>query len=673
MTVQHIFTRLSVTAVIILTSIIAAAAGDKPTVNIRVSPVTGAIERITVGADTMNWILGPDGRQYPWITKVHGWGLGHLTVNGKRYEWHKPAGMTTDGSRTAISYEAGGIDITVSRHTDPATGDICELYTFANNGSSPTAVTDAGINTPFNDNYPGARECLSSRCHAHVWPAGEAAYVYAVRMNGGNSNLGLTVTDGEISCYEIMERGLGRANSQFRGVIALGIPDTVLAPGTACSVGWHLFAHNGKDDFAAAITARGGIYAEADRYVYEQGDTAVVRLKGRGGVALKRIVCDRPGDRRFAVEHEGRRTFVELLTVAGIDDMIDRRADFILSRQRMTDTSDPRYGAFMVYDNEGDSIYPNDTPNCSPPDRDEGAERVGMGIFLAEHYRRNPSPELLSALNDYAVFLRDRLQTEDYTTYSSVEHTGRNRGYNYIWVADYYFRMYELTGDKRYVTDGYRTLKSWFRRFGHGFYAIGIPVERSLECLKAADMDEERASLLADYGKSADVFISNSIDYPAHEVNYEQSIVAPAIEFLEQMYIVTGKKEYLDEVEKQLPVLEAFNGFQPSHHLNDIAIRHWDGFWFGKKEMFGDTFPHYWSAITAAVFHHYARITGNERYAERARNIALNNLSLFDEEGRGYCAYLYPDRVNGIAGKFNDPYSNDQDWALVYYYLTYGQ
>ena len=335
----------------------------------------------------------------------------------------------------------------------------------------------------------------------------------------------------------------------------------------------------------------------------------------------------------------------------------------------MRNRSDRRFGAFMVYDNEGDSIYPNNTRNCNPVDRDEGAERVGMGVFLAKYYKKHPSKELLSELKDYASFLRQRLQMPDYTTYSSVDKTGRNRGYNYVWVADYYFHLYDLTKDKKYAIDGYKTLKSWFRQFGYGFYAIGIPVELGLKCLKEAGLDKEYSTLLADFRKTGDKFIANSLNYPAHEVNYEQSIVAPAGQFLAQMYIMTGDKKYLDEVEKQLPVLSAFNGIQPSHHLNDIAIRHWDGYWFGKKEMFGDTFPHYWSTVTGAVYHYYARITGKTEYQERAKNIVLNNLSLFDENGRGYCAYLYPDKVDGVAGKFNDPYANDQDWALAYYFL----
>jgi len=38
----------------------------------------------------------------------------------------------------------------------------------------------------------------------------------------------------------------------------------------------------------------------------------------------------------------------------------------------------------MVYDNEKNEIYLNNTHNCNPVDRDEGAERVGMGGTLLD-------------------------------------------------------------------------------------------------------------------------------------------------------------------------------------------------------------------------------------------------------------------------------------------------
>ena len=360
------------------------------------------------------------------------------------------------------------------------------------------------------------------------------------------------------------------------------------------------------------------------------------------------------------------------MVVEKIDSLIAKRIDFIRTRQQMNDKNDPRYGAFMVYDNETNNIYLNNTPNCNPPDRDEGAERVGMGVLLAKQYMLTHDPVLKESVIRYADFIRNKLQTDDFKTFSSVDKKGRNRGYNYMWVAEFYFHMYNITNDKKYAEYGYNTLKSMYRQFGYGFYAIGIPVSIGLETLKKAGMNAEMEDLKKDFIKTGDVFIANGLKYPKHEVNYEQSIVAPAILFLEQLYKETGIKKYLDEAVRQLPVLEAFNGFQPSYHLNDIAIRHWDGYWFGKKEMFGDTFPHYWSTLTAAVFHYHYLNTGNKEYQKRAENIVRNNLCLFTpfEDGKASCAYIYPKTVNGAKGQFYDLYANDQDWALVYYMLV---
>ena len=100
-----------------------------------------------------------------------------------------------------------------------------------------------------------------------------------------------------------------------------------------------------------------------------------------------------------------------------------------------------------------------------------------------------------------------------------------------------------------------------------------------------------------------DVYKRQALDYPAHEVNYEQSIVAPATNILLQTYIVTNETKYLDAAKIQLDVLELFNGLQPDYHLYETAIRHWDGYWFGKRRLYGDTFPHYWSALTGCLLY----------------------------------------------------------------------
>ena len=67
-------------------------------------------------------------------------------------------------------------------------------------------------------------------------------------------------------------------------------------------------------------------------------------------------------------------------------------------------------------------------------------------------------------------------------------------------------------------------------------------------------------------------------------------------------HLITGEQKYLKAGKRQIEVLELFNGIQPDYHLYETSIRHWDGYWFGKRKMFGDTFPHYWSALTGNIF-----------------------------------------------------------------------
>lgn len=653
----------------------------------------GSIQQLTIKNDphNMSWLIKTDGTQYPWIKEKFSWGLGYFTiVQGNQHvkkEWNKPLKINQEGME--VIYREDNICIKIAR-TFKDDG-LMEKYTITNEGNLATSLHDIGIYTPFNDNYPGAEECINARCNVHVWNGENAAYVYALRMGGKAPHLGLIVTEGSVRNYEIWERSAQKGNSQYRGIFALNPPDLYLRPNESYTIAWYIFPHKGEQDFKQIMLEHGGILINSDKYVYQQGDTAHIEIKAN--FPLKNYTAKLNGisiplkktNDKYVLEtqlmqlgevrldllyNNGKKTHADMLVIENEKKLLEKRIKFIRTHQQMNKPDDPRYGAYMIYDNEGDSIYLNDTPNCNPVDRDEGAERVGMGVLLAKQYRLTKDETLKESLLKYAKFLRERLQTKDYVTYSSVDQTNRNRGYNYMWVAEFYFQMYQATGNKQFAIDGYETLQSMFRQFGYGFYAIGIPVQVGLESLQKAGMEKEYKQLLYDFRKTGDIFIRNGLNYPKFEVNYEQSIVAPAVQFLAQLYLVTKEPKYLDEIKRQLPVVEAFNGFQPSFHLNEVAIRHWDGYWFGKREMFGDTFPHYWSTVTAAVYHYYALCTGNKSYQKRAENIVRNNLCLFFEDGKASCAYLYPYRINGVKGQFYDPYANDQDWALVYYLLV---
>ncbi|MCD8076758.1 MAG: hypothetical protein LUF27_17370 [Lachnospiraceae bacterium] len=127
--------------------------------------------------------------------------------------------------------------------------------------------------------------------------------------------------------------------------------------------------------------------------------------------------------------------------------------------------------------------------------------------------------------------------------------------------------------------------------------------------------------------------------------------------------------------------------------MYETAIRHWDGYWFGKRRMYGDTFPHYWSALTGNVFLRYAKITGDILWQKRGEDSLRGVLSLYEikqshvKTGAGCtdsdemenafdvkagCAFVYPRTVNGKRAYFQDPWANDQDWGLYFYLREFG-
>lgn len=613
---------------------------------------TGTVSRIGIEGDPMEWILRTDGSQYPWVTEKYAWGGGYMDCDGQTFPW-------------GGDYREGPVNVKVERCMDG--GDILETYVFSNDSPSPVRLTHIGIYTPFNDNYPDAATCMTGRCNAHIWPGGTGAWVCAMRMGGAGPHLGLMVTEGSITDYEIWERGNDKGWSNDRGIIALCPPDMTIAPGREFRLSWRLFAHNGYD-FERQLLARGGTLVSSPAYVYEVGSECTVTFRKGSRRELQTRRLQRPGE--YVFSHGG--TCAAVLAVPDPEKLIAARVKFIMEHQQMLSKDDPRYGAYMVYDNEAGCIVTDDQGR---PDLDEGRERAGMGILLAQWCMSHPSEELLSSLKLYADFIRDRLQKADFTTTSSVSRPVPDRGYNYPWIADFWFRMFELTGEKKYASYGYGTLKALFRRFGHGFYCIDYPVTRALRALRQAGMDYERNAIFEDFRCTAAVFRENGLDFPSHEVNYEQSIVAPAVQFLCEMALAETDTDLaaadLASAESMLPALEAFAGRQPSHRMNGIPIRHWDGWWFGKTQTYGDVFPHYWSVITATASYYYALASGRSAYLDKARRITDGNLSIFSPDGRASCAFITPRRIDGRPGHYSDAFANDQDWALVAYLLVH--
>ena len=127
-------------------------------------------------------------------------------------------------------------------------------------------------------------------------------------------------------------------------------------------------------------------------------------------------------------------------------------------------------------------------------------------------------------------------------------------------------------------------------------------------------------------------------------------------------------------IAERLPWLLAFGGPQPHVRMRDIAIRHWDGYWFGREQLWGDVFPHHWSVLTANVL---LLLPAGRRGRRRARprraaagrlaaQIYAANLVDFPPDGTATAAFVMPSCVSGRPAHRADPVANDQDWALFW-------
>lgn len=635
---------------------------------------SGAINSISNVNDPhqMNWIFSSS-EKIPWQKPNRDWGLGEyqaLGVNGP-VQWTIPQQNITSGNQQTLTYHTTLLDVEVKRF--PENEFYIETYTFKNNTNKPIKITDLRIFTPFNDNYPDAKTCATNRCNAHIWTGMNASYVNATRMNGFGPHLGLVLIKGALQGYSNENRSRKNGSSNSRGTLTLNVAPFSLKPGQTYSLQWKMFWHKDWNDFFQIAKKLGFVRIIANKLVISMGEKITLPVDAIPSAGLKQshlsITGTKLGEHSQKVYFDqGKKyTWVNYLVISSPEDLLKKRAKFIVNHQQMNDTSDQRYRAYMVYDNELNEIVTDASGTVSPFDRNEGAERLGMGVFIARWLQFNQDEKIKKSLLNYVNFVRTKLQDKNYGVFSDVKHTSRNRGYNYPWVASLYLEVYKLTRNNLYLNDYYHTLRKFFSDFKHHFYGIDIRIKDGIDALNEAGMHQEKKLLLEDFKIYGDFILKNGIYYPEHEVNYEQSIVAPAITALCELYLTTNDKRFLEAAEAQMPSLESFHGKQPDVHLHDIGIRHWDGYWFGKKEFLGDTMPHYWSALSAVAFYRYFQCTQQKSYQQRAVEIVKNNLLNFKEDGRASCAYLYAEKINGKPGKFYDPYANDQDWALVYY------
>jgi hypothetical protein len=635
---------------------------------VRVNDYTGAIDRLLVESDPhrMNWVASSANGWHP---IAHGWGLGMIggRPNAGRDDaparWQEAA-VRLDDDVLTCAYDVGGWHVEVVRQ--PAGDALAERITIRNDLDRPRDVGSLWLYTPFNVDVVGGAADLRQRCHAHVWAGGRETWIKAVRWSGDGPQVALAARDGDFLGYGldgITEYG----GSPIRGDISLVACDVkqtgellTLGPAESIRFAWRLYPYRDDREFEAGL---GGARVHADRYVLTPGETTTVHGDGlalaggsTGALAGTVFTAAKPGIATVVSGDPARPAgSAVLITVPDLDDLAGARSRFIHERQQAAD------GAYLPYDNDYDAML----RKPSRHDYNDGRERVGMGVLLAQRRRTHPSDEVIRSTDRYADFVAGKLQSPDGEVFDSSTDHEFPRLYNYPWVCRFWLEMWAATGAERYSDRFLRTVRAFYAAGGAEFYAIGMPIRRGHRLLTAAGRADDAAEMLRLHTTNADFLRSRGVDYPIHEVPFEQTIAGPAAIVLLELYLATGDPAFRRDAEAHLRLLELFGGPQPDGRLHDVPIRHWDGYWFGARPRWGDVMPHHWSAVTAWAWALRGAADRDEAWSRRARQLSRATLHTFTAAGRASAAFVYPLIVNGQHEHSFDALANDQDWALV--------
>lgn len=550
------------------------------------------------------------------------------------------------------------------------------------NGAHPyfTNAGSIGVSFPLQDRYTDSVTCRDYRCHAHIFCGENTSYIMALRMGGAAPHMGMVLTKGSLSAYSI-ERDL-KLQSNDRGCFWLHPSAQEFAPGDTMKLEWKVFPHRGREDFREKLRAFPRvILVDAEQYVIYPGETSKVTIEPTfpaekvtiNGASLEKtensvyeylFENEKTGEYVLSICADEVKTTCRLLVQERPETLAAKRCAFIVDHQQYHGKIKELQGAYLPYDNEEKILV------CtSENDFNAGRERTGMGVLIARALQQNLLKDREKAeqsLREYhAFYLRELVNASTGLVCNcSGKDNSYFRLYNYPWAVTFFLECWKLWGEKEDLKTAVHITEKFYEQDGFRFYPIEMPIVMLCQELEKAGEQEDLKTVKDLFRCHADQLIEIGTAYPASEVNYEQSIVQPAAEVILQVYEVTGEEKYLRGAEQQIAVLELFDGQQPDYHLHETAIRHWDGYWFGKRRVFGDTFPHYWSAENGRTFKRYARLTGNEEYNIRGEHSLRGVLSMFFEDGTATCAYVYPYSVNGQKTDFADPYANDQDWGL---------
>ncbi len=634
----------------------------------------------------MNWVLS----EYDW-GKVEGFTVKEV-VAGENKITVKAIGDVIDSR---------GLELEVER---AVTEDgYSEKYTFKNVSNTDYFVTREtfGIHFSFFSLFVPdltLEEQLHKNCLAHVWCGYNTCWFCAKRLDGGSDKLFINMTEGDVCDYSI-KRDISRAKGcDFRGSILLNPTPAVIGEGETLQFKFdYSFTDEKLEDVLASQNA--SINAYASTYTQFLGKEINFVAEYKNGIKDAKVInngkevdieieSDRIkwsdvgrefGEQEYHVYINGKHTYVRVNFIDDLDTLLEKRANFIAKNQQYNKEGSRLDGAYLIYDNKDKRQFYSDTFL----DRNAARERIAMGIIVLRQLQKKKDDFLMKSIKKHLEFIeREHFDIESGTPFN---HLGKdntwNRGFNYPWFGVYFKEWYILTGDVEYLRRAALCLIGYYKVSDLKYDGQVCEPYDLIELLEKENMHEYADEIRKNLIKVADGYLNKGITSVAGECAYVQECPNNRCVYASQAYLVSGKEEYLEEARLQFNMSTAFFACQPDFHMNSIAVRYWDRYWFGKTRQYGDLYPHHWSALMGWTLAWYSRASG-EDCKKTIEEILKNNLCVYRKDGSAANNYLYPYKLTMYAtdenhndeyrptgeyyGKNYDEWSNDQDWALFF-------
>lgn len=653
-------------------------------ITITVDNQTGATTGIFIKNDPHNWILDDAD-----------WGI----INGF--------------STQSVTEKMGHIQVVLEK-TRPIFVEIekriekdryIETYTVKNEDVTEYFITkdNFGIPFPYNCLYTPGQDILNKCCVSHVWCGGDSAWMYSVRCHGDTPYLVMKVTEGSIEDYSISYDISRTDNGSFyRGAIILHPESCIIAPGESKIWEFQYYFTDEKPE-NTQLTEPCEIRLSSDKYSIHINEQFAVRFESNKEWENLRIYCDEKelsytregnnavavcsfsttGERKIIAEVDGRKTWIFVQVILPVAEILQKRAKFIVEKQQYICNGSSIDGAYLIYDSETDSLYYNEENGNHNASR----ERISMGVIVCKALQVQYDETLMESLKRHRAFVeRELFDAETGTVYNKVNRDDKEkRIFNYPWVSTYYYEWYKLTGEKQCLINATKILLRFFELSGYAKDAQCMEVFAICEALKKEGMHELQESVKTMFLRYADQIKfgkANIKDAKILETSYVSEHPNCRLSYLSQAYLLEPKDEYRRKAEDQFTKTQAFFAKQPDFHMNCINVRYWDRYWFGKRQSYGDLFPHYWSSLAGWGMMWYDRVFGNSDAKKMSESNLKGNLCVFREDGFASNNYLYPYKVEQYSSKIEGPkrhlkpgtfygknydaWANDQDWALYY-------